>query len=426
MTVKAGAGRSPKNYWLVVAALSGVPLIMVLGNSMLIPVLPDIREALNLSPVQVSLIITLFSLPAGLIIPITGFLSDRYGRKKVIIPALIVYGAGGIIAALAAIFLKQNAFSLVLAGRVIQGIGAAGTAPIAMALCGDLFKDQDRSRSLGSIEASNGLGKVISPVLGAAIGVLAWYAAFVFFPLIVVPVVIGMWLLVKEPEGRNKQKLQKYLESFTKIFRQQKGLLLSSYLAGAIALLVLFGVLFYLSDFLEQQFGLDGIPKGLVLAIPVLFMSSTSFITGFVIKKKEALMKALVVTGLGVMTASLAFLPLTKNVIPFFVGISLTGLGAGLILPCLNMLITSAASIKERGLITSLYGSVRFFGAAAGPPLYGFLMEKGTGLMFWGSAGLALTSGILFFIFGKAKGSPPEKNPSSFVFKPVPASKPGR
>ena len=211
------------------------------------------------------------------------------------------------------------------------------------------------------------MGKVISPVLGAAIGVLAWYAAFIFFPLIVIPVVIGMWLLVKEPVGTNKQKLQKYLESFTKIFKQQKGLLLSSYLAGAIALLVLFGVLFYLSDFLEQQFGLDGIPKGLVLAIPVLFMSSTSFITGFVIKKKEALMKALVITGLGIMTASLAFLPLTKNVVPFFTGISLTGLGAGLILPCLNMLITSAASIKERGLITSLYGSVRFSGRQPAP-----------------------------------------------------------
>ena len=92
------------------------------------------------------------------------------------------------------------------------------------------------------------------------------------------------------------------------------------------------------------------------------------------------------------------------------------------------MLITSVASIKERGLITSLYGSVRFFGAAAGPPLYGFLMERGTGLMFWGSAGLALTSGVLFFLFGKAKGSSSEKNknPASFVFKPVPASKPGR
>ena len=196
MTVSTGAGKPQKNYWLVVAALSGVPLIMVLGNSMLIPVLPDIRNALNLSSLQVSLIITLFSLPAGLIIPVTGFLSDRYGRKAIIIPALIVYGAGGLIAALAAIFFKQNAYMLILAGRVIQGIGAAGTAPIAMALCGDLFIDKERSRSLGSIEASNGLGKVISPVLGAAIGLLAWYAAFVLFPLIVIRIHITPYCVI--------------------------------------------------------------------------------------------------------------------------------------------------------------------------------------------------------------------------------------
>ncbi|MDD4335387.1 MAG: MFS transporter [Desulfotomaculaceae bacterium] len=426
MTASTGANKSQKNYWLVVAALSGVPLIMVLGNSMLIPVLPDIRNTLNLSSVQVSLIITLFSLPAGLIIPVTGFLSDRYGRKAVIIPSLIVYGAGGLIAALAAIFFKQNAYTLILAGRVIQGIGAAGTAPIAMALCGDLFKDKERSRSLGSIEASNGLGKVISPVLGAAIGLLAWYAAFVLFPLIVIPVVVGMWLLVKEPEGRNKQKLQQYLRSFTQVFKEQKGLLLSSYLAGAIVLLVLFGVLFYLSEYLEQQYGLDGIPKGLVLAIPVLFMSATSFITGFVIKKKESLMRILVITGLGIMTASLIFLPLAKGVFFYFAAISVIGIGTGLVLPCLNMLITSAATIKERGLITSLYGSVRFFGVAAGPPLYGYLMAKGTGLMFWISAGLALAGAVVFFMFGRVEGSSFEKNPASFIFKPVPAGKPSR
>ncbi len=426
MTASTGANKSQKNYWLVVAALSGVPLIMVLGNSMLIPVLPDIKNALNLSSVQVSLIITLFSLPAGLIIPVTGFLSDRYGRKVVIIPALIVYGAGGLIAALAAIFLKESAYMLILAGRVIQGIGAAGTAPIAMALCGDLFIDKERSRSLGSIEASNGLGKVISPVLGAAIGLLAWYAAFVLFPLIVIPVIVGIWILVKEPEGRVKQKLQQYLRSFTQVFKEKKRLLLSSYLAGAIVLLILFGVLFYLSEYLEQQYGLDGIPKGLVIAIPVLFMSVTSFITGFIIKKKEALMKILVITGLSIMTASLIFLPLAQSVIFYFAAISVIGVGTGLVLPCLNMLITSAATIKERGLITSLYGSVRFFGVAAGPPLYGYLMAKGTGLMFWSSAGLAMAGAVVFFVFMEAKGSSSKKNPASFIFKPVPAGKPGR
>lgn len=414
--------KTANSFWVAVAALAGVPLIMVLGNSMLIPVLPDIKSALNLTSLQVSLLITLFSIPAGIIIPFSGFLSDRYGRKTVIIPSLILYGLGGIVAVLASIFLKDAAYPGILAGRVLQGIGAAGTAPIAMALCGDLFSGKQRSKSLGIIESSNGMGKVISPVLGSAVGLITWYSAFIFFPIIVIPVVIGLWLLVKEPRvNKNKQPLDMYIKKFTKVFNEKKALLLSSYLSGSVALMVLFGVLFYLSEFLEQQYGVDGIRKGLVLSIPVLFMSATSFITGFIIKGKDNLMKILVVSGLIIMTAALIFLPLSINVFLYFIAISVVGIGTGLVLPCLNTLITSAATIDERGLVTSLYGSVRFFGVAFGPPLYGFLVNKGTGLMFWTSSVLTFLVAILayFFIHRQDK-----KQTAIFEFVPAPARKP--
>jgi len=324
----------------------------------------------------------------------------------VIIPATIVYGLGGLIAAFASIFLKQHAFTVILAGRILQGAGAAGTAPIAMALCSDLFQGNERSSSLGAIESSNGLGKVISPILGSAIGLIAWYAAFILFPVIVIPVVLGMWLLVKEPESnRAQQKLSEYLKSVVKIFDNKTSLLLSSYLAGAVVLMVLFGVLFYLSEFLEQQFGLDGIIKGLALAIPVLFMSTASFATGFIIKKKKTLMKILIVAGLVIMTSALAFLPLVKGIIIYFAAISIIGISTGMALPCLNTLITSAASMEERGLVTSLYGSVRFFGVAFGPPVYGFLMAKSTSMMFWSSATVALLTAIAALIFIKETGN---------------------
>ncbi|MDD3653413.1 MAG: MFS transporter [Desulfotomaculaceae bacterium] len=423
-----------EKFWLTVAALSGVPFIMVLGNSMLIPVLPDIRNALNLSAIDISLLITLFSLPAGIIIPVAGFLSDHFGRKAVIIPATIIYGLGGLLAAFASVFLKEHVFPVILAGRVLQGIGAAGTAPITMALCSDLYQGRKRSRSLGAIESSNGLGKVVSPILGAAIGMITWYAAFFFFPVIVIPVVIAMWRLVEEPQaGQSQQKISEYLKSVTTVFKNKAGLLLSSYLAGAVVLMVLFGVLFYLSEYLEQQFGLDGVNKGLVLAIPVLFMSATSFATGFIIKKKKSLMKTLVVAGLVIMTAALAFLPLAGGVIIYFIAISIIGIGTGLALPCLNNLITSAASREERGMITSLYGSVRFFGVAFGPPLYGFLMAKSTGLMFWSSAALALaTAAIALFLIktqsadtqGQSAARTKKESGKVLQFTPEPAKKP--
>jgi len=424
---KSQTGSSIKtNFWPAVAALSGVPLIMVLGNSMLIPLLPDIRNALELTPVKTSMLITLFSIPAGLTIPLAGFLSDRFGRKTVIIPSLIIYGFGGVIAAIGSVFLKNIAYQVILSGRVIQGIGAAGTAPIAMALCSDLFKDVKRSRSLGAIESSNGLGKVISPILGSALGLIAWYAVFIFFPLIVIPVVVALWMMVKEPEtDRSKQKMLQYIETFSISFKKNSGLLLSSYFSGAVVLMVLFGVLFYLSEYLEQHFGLDGIRKGLVLAIPVLFMSSASFVTGFIIKKKRFLMKCLVIAGLSLMTTSLVFLPFTGSVLIYFTAISLLGIGTGCVLPCLNTLITSAASIQERGLVTSLYGSVRFFGVAFGPPIYGFLMAKGTGIMFLSSAVLTLSGAILVLAFARLH-NPAVKPPATFTFMPVPAKKPDK
>ncbi|MEW6276840.1 MAG: MFS transporter [Bacillota bacterium] len=388
----------------VLAALSSVPFIMVLGNSLLIPVLPAIKNALHLTQFKVSLLITLFSIPAGLIIPLAGFLSDRYGRKQVIIPSLVLYGLGGVAAGLTAIFIQQVTYPLILGGRILQGIGAAGTAPIAMALCGDLFTGKWRSQALGIIEAANGFGKVVSPVLGALLGLIAWYAAFLFFPLAVIPAAAGMWLLVREPRTtRTTQNIGQYLQSFAGVFEKRSVMLLTSFFGGMMALLLLFGVLFFLSEHLETVFHYNGIRKGAALAIPVLFMCATSYATGTLIKKKARLMKWLVVAGLALIAASLAALGIRQQTFFFFVAISLAGVGTGLTLPCLNTIITSSTASARRGLVTSLYGSVRFFGVAFGPPLFGLLMGKGTPLMFWSGAALAAGASLLAAFFIRSK-----------------------
>ncbi len=380
----------------VLAALSGVPFIMVLGNSMIIPVLPAIKGALDLTQLDVSLIITLFSVPAGLIIPLAGFLSDRFGRKVIIAPSLVLYGLGGVVAGLAGAYLGKGAYPVILGGRVLQGIGAAGTAPIAMALCGDLFAGRERSKALGIIEAANGFGKVLSPVLGSLIALIAWYATFLFFPAVVIPIVLALWFLVEEPRSnRSRQSVIQYLQSIKQIFEKKSAMLLTSFFTGMTTLLLLFGVLFFLSEHLESRYNLRGVTKGLALAIPVLFMSTTSFATGTLVKKKVKLMKWLVFGGLFLISASLALMGLfNRNTAIFFIAISVSGIGTGLTLPCLNFIITSSCQAQRRGLVTSLYGSVRFFGVALGPPLFGLMMDNRS-LMFWSAAALAGAAALL-------------------------------
>ncbi|NLY49997.1 MAG: MFS transporter [Firmicutes bacterium] len=164
------------------ASLCSVPFVLVLSNSLLIPVLPQFQRAMNISLFQAGLIVTAFSITAGVVIPFAGYLSDQVGRKKVMIPALFVFGLGGVLAGLAAWFLPRP-YPWILAGRVLQGIGGGGTYQLAMALAGDLFTDQERSKALGFLEGANGLGKVVAPLLGAVSALLVWFAPFLFMVL---------------------------------------------------------------------------------------------------------------------------------------------------------------------------------------------------------------------------------------------------
>jgi len=364
---------------LPLAFLCGVPFVMVLGNSMLIPVLPQMKDALQISQVKVSLVITLFSIPAGLAIPAAGLLSDRINRKTIIAVSLLLYALGGVIAGGAAIFIKQAAYPLIMAGRVLQGMGAAGTAPIAMALAGDIFTSHERSKVLGLLEASNGLGKVISPILGSLLGLIAWWAVFFLFPLLCVPIALGIWFIVKEPkERKNKpQAFREYVKDLKTIFKNKGVSLLTAFFAGNTVLFILFGVLFYLSDHLETKYKIEGVLKGAIIAIPVLAMASTSYLTGYLTQKKSAMLKVLVVAGTAVLAAATAVVPFFRdNTYIMVLALVFAGVGTGMVLPCLNTLITGSCNIDERGMVTALYGGVRFFGVALGPPLFGLLMDK--------------------------------------------------
>jgi ACDE family multidrug resistance protein len=394
------------------AGLSTVPFVMVLGNSMLIPILPAMARALDLTSLQTSLVITLFSVPAGLTIPLSGLVSDYFGRKLVIIPALVLYGLGGLIAGAAALIDAGPTYAIIIAGRIVQGIGAAGTAPIAMALTGDLFGAGQRSKALGVIEAANGFGKVVSPVLGAAVGLIIWFAPLFVFPGLTALAALAVWLLIKEPQRKTERPAPAtYFQSIIKIFGEKTALLLSAFLAGSLALFVLFGILFFLSEHLEQRYHLNLIIKGLALAVPVLLMSVTSYVTGLFIRRRLTLMKALIITGLGLMTAALILMPLSENTYLFFTAVSFIGIGVGLMLPPLTTLITSSVDLAKRGLITSLYGGVRFLGVAGGPAAFALLLPLGIRPVSWIVAAAALATAVIVTIYIKTgrltKDTPP-------------------
>ncbi|HHU19434.1 MAG TPA: MFS transporter [Bacilli bacterium] len=187
-------------------ALASIPLVMTLGNSMLIPVLPMIESVLKISQLQSSLIITVYSIVAIILIPIAGYLSDRFGRKKVIIPSLILTAIGGGIAAFASWQIAEPYLFIIL-GRLLQGVGASGAFPVTIPTVGDMYQaEEDVSRDLGIIETANTFGKVLSPILGASLGLVIWYLPFIFVPIFSILSLLLVIFLLKVPQQKQTTK----------------------------------------------------------------------------------------------------------------------------------------------------------------------------------------------------------------------------
>ncbi|MFB4167059.1 MFS transporter [Virgibacillus sp. JSM 102003] len=361
--------------WAVIS-LASIPLIMTLGNSMLIPILPLMEKELDISKLQSSYIITMYSIVAIFFIPLAGFLSDRFGRKKVIIPSLIITGLGGLVAGWASNAM-DDPYLMIIVGRILQGIGASGAAPIVLPLVGDMFRDdKEASTTLGIIETSNTIGKVLSPILGAVLAAFIWFLPFYSIPVFCAVSVLMVGFLVKNKgEEEEHTSFKKYWGFAKDTLKEHGKWLCAVFIIGAILMFILFGFLFYLSSILEDKYDYNGVWKGVLLAIPLLALSIASFIAGRKINDNLKLMKWVTFIGIILTGGSVAVIPFMDHPVYLLSIFLVCGSGIGMSLPCMDALITESLEKNVRGVITSIYSAMRFIGVAAGPPVIAIMMK---------------------------------------------------
>lgn len=181
------AGVGPRE---LVILLSAVMALMAVGLDVILPGFPDIREAFDLgeaSP-KTGQLITFYFFGLAFAQLLWGPMADRFGRKPILYAGIGIYVAGAAMSALA------PSFELLLAGRVIWGMGAAGARVVAVAIIRDRFVGEQMARTMSQIMAVFVLVPVVAPSIGVLIlAVASWPTVFWFCA--VWAVAIGVWSL---------------------------------------------------------------------------------------------------------------------------------------------------------------------------------------------------------------------------------------
>lgn len=162
-----------------------INIVVITGNFTVLPALPAIGEALAVPDGRLGLVMIAFTLPTAVMIPIVGIVADLYGRRRVVLPALVLFGVAGLTTPLV------GSFGALLVLRMIQGIAFAGTVPLTVTLVGDFFQGSTGATAQGLRSSSSGAGNLLAPAVAGILVGIAW-----FYPFYLYGLALGVFLLV--------------------------------------------------------------------------------------------------------------------------------------------------------------------------------------------------------------------------------------
>jgi ACDE family multidrug resistance protein len=360
----------------------GITLTYIMGVASITPAFPKIIKELNISAKDIGLLITIFSFPGILLTPFLGVVADRWGRKKIIFPSLMLFGiAGGL-----CFFVRD--FKLLLILRLIQGIGAAPLGSLTVTIIGDLYSKKELTAAMGYNSSIRSIGSAGYPAIGGALAMMGWHYPFIL-PVIAIPIGFFVLFNLKTPEPANELHISEHLNIVWKKLRNRQvvGLLV----IGIIIFVMLFGS--YMTCFpllLGNSFGLSSLIIGLIMAGVSLIAAFTSSQLGKIIQlfsKKIILKISFILYAL-----ALSIIPLISQPWLFFIPVIIFGIAHGMSIPIIQALFAEAAPLKYRATFMSINGMTFRMGQTLGPFLIGLVIGV------WGITGAFFAGAVLSIV----------------------------
>ncbi len=369
-----------------------VTLTAIMGVSSITPAFPKIVQGLNISPKEIGLLITVFTLPGVFLTLVLGVLADRIGRKKILVPSLLLFGAAGG----ACTFARD--FNLLLLLRFFQGIGAASLGSLNITIIGDLYSGKQRTTAMGYNASVLSIGTASYPVVGGALATLGWFYPFML-PLIAIPVGLLVVFSLKNPEPKINQILRSYLmNAFQSVKNQQ---VIALFIASIVMFIILYGsFLTYYPFLIGKSFGAQPFVIGIIISSMSITTAITSSQLGKLAKRYQE--KTLLKIAYFLYALALVMVPFVPNLWILFIPTLIFGIGHGILVPMIQTLLAGFAPIDQRAAIMSLNGMVLRIGQTLGPLIIGVAYSLwGIGGTFLLGASLAISMLIVVMLMIK-------------------------
>lgn len=382
---------------LTLSVVFATILIDFVGFSVLIPVLPLFADRLGASSLQVGWIVALYGLAQLLFLPVWGWVSDRVGRRPVILVSLL--GTAVSFAVLA----TAQSIPLVYLARALTGL-FAGSIGAAQAVVTDLTPPTQRTSGMGLIGAAFGASLVVGPAAGGALAALHEQAPFYAIVVVAGANFLLAWLAL--PESRPADLPRPPWKDLARAFVPTPFRLLARVHDRRIALfLVLFFIFFAAfavveamgTLYLGKRFGADELDSALVFAWIGLFLTGTQ--AGPLGRLVDWFGEVrLLVIGFALTAAGIAAVAWVPSYGWFFVIGPVIAIGHGLAFPSFTSLFTRLCRAEQAGELLGQSNSMATAGRIVGAVGGGALMSERFLAAPFLAASALLTLGLLLFL----------------------------
>jgi len=380
------AGGHPRR--AIIAIGVGAVTIDAALLGLIAPLLPLIQERTGASDAEVGIALAAYAVPIALLSLPLGRAADRFGRRALLILGLLLVAAGSVLIA------ESRSLELLIAARVIQGIGSAASWISALALVSDTAPPGRRGESIGAALAATGVGSIAGPALGGvAADVLSYEAPFLIVAAIALALVGAAVALL--PAGMKRSKpAAPALAVVVRTLRAGHAIWAAAITLVSAGVLGLVEVVAPLD--LDERLGLSASAIGLLFAASIAVDAASSPLGGRWGDRHGRLGPA--VAGMGVTAVSIALLAVLPGVVGAVIGLAVYGAGFALAFSAAVPWLDEAFEERERGLGYGVQNLLYAAGYAIGPALGGWLLElSGADLAYLVTAG-AIAAGTLLLL----------------------------